>query len=98
MLSNSLMQTLSAEVINTYCDPSTYLQIFNFFLFCLAILVTGIGGNFILGVDYTILANDGSADKQRKSAEALGNGIKKLIKQVRRKSDLMQMYVPKSNR
>ena len=54
------------------------------FLLFLAVLVTGIGGNFILGVDYTILANDGSADKQRKSAEALANGIKKLIKQVRR--------------
>ena len=59
------------------------------FLLFLAVLVTGIGGNFILGVDYTILANEGSADKQRKSAEALANGIKKLIKQVRRTSALL---------
>ena len=59
------------------------------FLLFLAVLVTGIGGNFILGVDYTILANEGSADKQRKRAEALANGIKKLIKQVRRTSALL---------
>ena len=49
---------------------------------CRAILVTGIGGAFCNGIDYTILANDTSADKQRKNAEALANGIKKLVKRV----------------
>ena len=49
---------------------------------CRAILVTGIGGAFCNGVDYTVLANDGSLDKQRKNAEALANGIKKLVKRV----------------
>ena len=49
---------------------------------CRAILVTGIGGAFCNGVDYTVLANDGSLEKQRKNAEALANGIKKLVKRV----------------
>jgi len=49
---------------------------------CRAILVTGIGGAFCNGVDYTVLANDGSLDKQRKNAEALANGIKKLVKRL----------------
>ena len=47
---------------------------------CRGVLVTGLGGVFCQGVDLSLLANDTSMDKQKKSAEALANGIKKLVK------------------
>ena len=49
---------------------------------CRAIMLTGIGGTFCQGVDLTLLANDSSADKQRRAAESLANSIKRLVKQI----------------
>jgi len=46
---------------------------------CKAVLVTGIGGTFSLGVDLSVLAYD-AVEKQRKSAEAMAAAIKKLVK------------------
>lgn len=49
---------------------------------CRAVLLTGLGGTFCQGVDLTTLTHEGSADKQKRAAELLGNAIKRLIKQL----------------
>ena len=46
------------------------------------ILLTGIGETFCQGVDLSTLTHDGSADKQKRAAESLANGIKKLVRQL----------------
>ena len=47
---------------------------------CKAVLVTGIGGTFSHGLDLSLLAYDGAAEKQRKSAEALASTVRKLVR------------------
>ena len=49
---------------------------------CRAVLLTGIGGTFCQGADLTTLTHEVSSDKQRRAAEALAHGIKKLVKQL----------------
>ena len=50
---------------------------------CKAVLVTGIGGTFSLGVDLSVLAYD-AVEKQRRSAEALAQAVKKLTQCILR--------------
>jgi len=44
--------------------------------------LTGIGETFCQGVDLSTLTHDGSADKQKRAAESLANGIKKLVRKL----------------
>ena len=46
------------------------------------ILLTGIGETFCQGIDLSVLTHDGSAEKQKRAAESLANGIKKLVRQL----------------
>jgi len=46
------------------------------------VLLTGIGETFCQGIDLTVLTHEGSADKQKRAAELLANGVKKLVRQL----------------
>ena len=57
------------------------------------ILLTGIGETFCQGIDLSVLTHDGSAEKQKRAAESLANGIKKLVRQLLNSTKILVVAV-----